>query len=196
MRSDGRACIFTNGSRTHFWSAFFHRHTSVLRQLFLASSNTVNAIWVQDVAACRGPSMSASSSRPASSLKLSQDKFFSVSPKEDLNEAGASRKGSRKSLLHRGSAKGWFHRTVDEDDTRRFSNTFEKPVPLGELDRFRQDVDKRDSALESAATDKLSQKVNTYVFSKFFSNFWKTLRGSFSAVSKPNFASKYSLESS
>jgi hypothetical protein len=105
--------------------------------------------------------MSASSSRPTSSLKLSQDKFFSVNPKEDLNEAGASRKGSRKSLLHRGSAKGWFHRTVDEDDTRRFSNTFEKPVPLGELDRFRQDVDKRDSALESAATDKLSQKVKT-----------------------------------
>ena len=42
----------------------------------------------------------------------------------------------------------------------------------------------------------------TYVFSNFLSNFWliqnmfwQTLRGSFSAVSKPNFVSKYSFES-
>ena len=41
---------------------------------------------------------------------------------------------------------------------------------------------------------------DVYVFSNSYSNFWlifgKLLRGSFSAVSKPNFASKYSLESS
>ena len=32
-------------------------------------------------------------------------------------------------------------------------------------------------------------------YSNFYSDFWQTLRGSFSAVSKPNFASKYSFES-
>ena len=41
---------------------------------------------------------------------------------------------------------------------------------------------------------------SAYVFSNFFSNFWlifwQTLRGWFSAVSPPNFASKYSFESS
>ena len=38
--------------------------------------------------------------------------------------------------------------------------------------------------------------VDTYVFSNFYSNFWQTLQRSFSALSKPNFASKYSFESS
>ena len=33
-------------------------------------------------------------------------------------------------------------------------------------------------------------------FSLTLDNFWQTLKGSFSAVSKPNFASKYSFESS
>ena len=41
-----------------------------------------------------------------------------------------------------------------------------------------------------------SQRIFDYVFSNSYPNFWQTLRGSFSAVSKPNFASKYSFESS
>ena len=43
-------------------------------------------------------------------------------------------------------------------------------------------------------------KACTYVFSNLYSNSWlifcKSLRGSFSAVSKPNFARRYSFESS
>ena len=42
--------------------------------------------------------------------------------------------------------------------------------------------------------------VSNYVFSNFYSNFWlivgNLLRGSFSAVSKPNSANKHSFESS
>ena len=48
-------------------------------------------------------------------------------------------------------------------------------------------------------TDRRAGVIN-YIFSNLYSNFWlmfgQTLRGSFSAVSKPNFESKYSFKSS
>ena len=59
----------------------------------------------------------------------------------------------------------------------------------------------RSVTLEREAA-KLAAAAHVYVFSNFSSyfkllaNFWHTLRGSFSAVSKPNCASKYSFESS
>ena len=48
--------------------------------------------------------------------------------------------------------------------------------------------------LEPAALGVYKPMFFSNFYSSFWLFFWQTLRGSFSAVSKPNFASKYSLE--
>ena len=66
---------------------------------------------------------------------------------------------------------------------------------VGEVDRHDRNAGQAHAGVDVVGAPQGEEKV-TYVFSNFYLTSWRTLRGSFSAVSTPIFASKFSSQSS
>ena len=96
----------------------------------------------------------------------------------------------------------WKMDEAEEMDAADMQDELKKSLPWRIY--LQKQKSKRPRTKLEATPDVLGQIVPRYVFSNFYSNFrakfrlifGPTLRGSFSAVSKLNFARKYSLESS